>query len=89
MRFVVSIRLIWIRDAEGLNRIIEDGRAFLNSRREVAMHAEDMICDHPVVFFVHVVGDDEKKIKTGEEGIRKSDILMRIFMNIVLKKNIL
>jgi hypothetical protein len=52
------------------------------------VHAEDVICDHPVVFFVHIVGDDEKKIETGEEGIRKSNILVGIFVDIVLKQHL-
>ena len=49
------------------------------------MHAKDVICDHPVVFFVHVVGDYEKKIKTGEKGVRKSDVLVGIFVDIILE----
>lgn len=85
LRFSVVICLSRIRDVEGLSRIVEDGRAFLNSRGKVAVHTEDVICDHPVVFFVHVVRDDKKKIETGEEGIGKCDIPVGIFVDIILK----
>jgi hypothetical protein len=62
--FVVTVCLGLIRDVEELGRIVKDGCAFFDPRREVTVHAEDVICDCPVVFFIHVVGDDEKKIET-------------------------
>ena len=49
------------------------------------MHSENVICDHPVVLFVHVVRDNKEKIETGEKGIRKCNVLVRVFVNIVLQ----
>ena len=83
---IIGIYLSWIRDAEGLDRIVEDGRSFFDSRREITVHAQNMICDHSVVFFVDVVGDDEKKIETGEKGIRKGDVLVGILVDVVLER---
>ena len=84
--FVIRVPMARIRDVEGLSRIVKDGRPFFDARWEVAVHAEDVVCDHSVVFFVHVVRDNEKKIETGEKGIRECDVLVRVFVNIVLKK---
>lgn len=86
--FVVNITLIGVRDVEKLSRVVEERRAFFNARGEVAVHAEDVICNHSIVFFVHVVRDNEKKIETREKRIRKRDVLVRIFVNIVLKNRI-
>ena len=80
-----SFNLAWIRNVERLGRIVKDGRPFFDTRGEVAVHTEDVICDHSVVFFIHVVRDDEKKIETREKGIRKCDVLVRVFVNVVLK----
>ena len=85
--FVIRVALVRVRDVERLSRIVEDGRPFFDARWEVAVHAEDVICDHSVVFFVHIVRDNEKKIETGEKGIRKCDVLVRVFVNIVLKES--
>lgn len=86
--FMIGVTLVGIRDVESLSRIIEEGRALFNTRGEVAMHAEDVICDHSVVLFIHVVRDNEKKIETREEGIRKCDVLVRVFVNVVLQNEI-
>jgi hypothetical protein len=68
-----------------MRRTALDGRPFFDARGEVPVHAEDVICDHSVMFFIHIVRDNEKKIETGEKRIGKCDVLVRVFVNIVLK----
>ena len=85
LRLVISVDLARARDVERLFRIVEYGSPFFDPRGEVAVHAENVICDHPVVLFVHVVRDNEEKIETGEKGIRKCNVLVRVFVNVVLK----
>ena len=82
---MISVNLARPRDVERLFRTVKDGRPFFDARGEIAVHAENVICDHPVVFFIHVVRDNEKKIETREKRIRKRNVLVRVFVNIVLK----
>ena len=53
------------------------------------MHPEDMISDHAISYFFHIVCDDEEQVKPRKKRVRKGDILVRIFVNVVLKEIIL
>jgi hypothetical protein len=41
--------------------------AFFHTRRQIAMHAKNMVGNDPVALFVHVVCDDEEEIKTRQQ----------------------
>lgn len=86
LRPMIGIPMGRICNIEGLSRIIEDGRAFFDPRRKVAVHAKDVIRNHSVVFFIHVIRDNEEKIETRKKGIRKCNVLVRVFMDVILKK---
>ena len=48
------------------------------------MHPQDMLRDLPVSLFIRVVCHHEEKIETGQKGIRKGDVPMRVFVDIIL-----
>ena len=83
--FVVGVTLIGIRNIEGLDRVVEDGCPFFNAGGEVTVHAENVIRNHSVVFFIHVVRDDEEKVETGEKRIWKCNVFVRVFVDVILK----
>lgn len=57
---------------------------FFDSWLKVSMHSKDVFRDHPVPLLVDVVRHDEEKIESGEKGVGKSDVSMRILVNVVL-----
>lgn len=59
-------------------------RTLLETRLDVAMHAEDVLGDESIPLLVDVVGNDEEEIETTEEGIGEGDVLVRVLVDVVL-----
>jgi hypothetical protein len=67
-----------------LRQIVVRRGAFFNPWREVSVHPQDMVCNHAVPGFVHIVCYDKEQIKTREKGVGKCNILVRVLVDIVL-----
>ena len=48
------------------------------------MHAENMVGNFTIPCFVDVIRDNEEKIKTRQERVGKSDVLMWVLVYIIL-----
>ena len=48
------------------------------------MHSQDMLRDHPVSLLVRVVRHHEQQVETGQEGVRKRNVLVRILVHVIL-----
>lgn len=77
-------RGVFDADAEDLTGGFADGGPFFRAGVAVAVHPEDVLGDVAVTDVFNVVGHDEEKIETGEEGVGEGNVLVRVLVCVVL-----
>lgn len=81
MAAVGAIHGQWLCGGQG----VCDRCTFFNTGWEVTVHSEYMVCNLSVARFLDVVGDDKQQIETGQEGVGKCNVTVRIFVYIILR----
>lgn len=52
------------------------------------MHPEHVFRDHSILLLVRIVGDDKEQVETRKQGVWKSNVLVRVLVDIVLQQSV-
>ena len=60
-------------------------RPLFDAGLKISVHAKDVIRNASVPLFLDVVCHNEEQVETGKKGIGERDVLVRVFVDVVLR----